>query len=177
VFSSLAVYQVAAKDDPFGALYARARETPGVSMRGSIPQRDLAAELARADVLAYPSIFAETGCIAAMEALAAGLDVVSSRLGALPEATMGFGKLAPIDPVRLGDPEFAARYLETLAAALDRRKRARRMGFRTRRGRARHAHGGKLERPRGRVGAIAYAASPLVAGGRFFSKARAIPAK
>jgi predicted O-linked N-acetylglucosamine transferase (SPINDLY family) len=125
VFSSLAVYQVAAKDDPFGPLYARARETPGVAMRGSIPQGELAAELARADILAYPSIFAETGCIAAMEATAAGLDVVASRLGALPEATMGFGKLAAIDPVRLGDPEFVARYLDTLAAALDRRQRAR----------------------------------------------------
>jgi protein O-GlcNAc transferase len=88
VFSSLAVYQVAAKDDPFLPLYERARTLPGVAMRGSIPQAQLAAELARADMLAYPSIFAETGCIAAMEALAAGLDVVSSRLGALPEATM-----------------------------------------------------------------------------------------
>ncbi|MFM7345287.1 MAG: glycosyltransferase [Tagaea sp.] len=125
VFSSLAVYQVAAKDDPFGPLYARARATPGVTLRGSIPQAELAAELAAADVLAYPSTFAETGCIAAMEALAAGLDVVSSRLGALPEATMGFGKLAAIDPVALGDEAFAGRYLETLAASLERRARAR----------------------------------------------------
>lgn len=125
VFSSLAVYQVAPKDDPFGPLYERARATPGVAMRGSIPQVQLAAELARADMFAYPSTFAETGCIAAMEALAAGLDVVSSRLGALPEATMGFGKLAAIDPVALGDEAFAGRYLDLLAAALDRRARAR----------------------------------------------------
>jgi predicted O-linked N-acetylglucosamine transferase (SPINDLY family)/glycosyltransferase involved in cell wall biosynthesis len=125
VFSSLAVYQVAAKDDPFGSLYERARATPGVAMRGSVPQAELAAELARADVLAYPSTFAETGCIAAMEALAAGLDVVSSRLGALPEATMGFGKLAAIDPVTLGDEAFARHYLDTLSAALDLRARAR----------------------------------------------------
>ncbi|MCM0020902.1 MAG: glycosyltransferase, partial [Tagaea sp.] len=125
VFSSLAVYQVAAKDDPFGPLYARARSLPGVTLRGSIPQGELAGELARADILAYPSTFAETGCIAAMEAIAAGLEVVSSRLGALPEATMGFGKLAAIDPVALGDAEFASRYLETLAGALDRRARAR----------------------------------------------------
>jgi protein O-GlcNAc transferase len=125
VFSSLAVYQVAAKDDPFGPLYERARSLPGVTLRGSIPQKELAAGLARADILAYPSTFAETGCIAAMEALAAGLDVVSSRLGALPEATMGFGRLADIDPVKLGDEEFAGRYLEVLSGALDRRARAR----------------------------------------------------
>jgi protein O-GlcNAc transferase len=125
VFSSLAVYQVAAKDDPFGPLYDRARATPGVTLRGSIPQAELAAELARADILAYPSTFAETGCIAAMEALAAGLDVVSSRLGALPEATMGFGKLAAIDPVVLADEAFSARYLDVLIGALDSRDRAR----------------------------------------------------
>lgn len=125
VFSSLAVYQVAPQDDPFGPLYERARATPGVAMRGSIPQVQLAAELARADMLAYPSVFAETGCIAAMEALAAGLDVASSRLGALPEATMGFGKLAAIDPVALGDEAFAGRYLDVLVAALDARARAR----------------------------------------------------
>jgi glycosyltransferase involved in cell wall biosynthesis len=123
VFSSLAVYQVAAKDDPFAQLAQYVRDMPGVTLRGSIPQRDLAMELARADFLAYPSIFAETGCIAAMEAVAAGLEIVSSRLGALPEATMGFGKLAAIDPVALGDDAFVRRYLEILAAAIDARKR------------------------------------------------------
>ena len=58
-----------------------------------------------------------------MEAVAAGLDVVSSRLGALPEATMGFGKLAAIDPVVLGDDAFVRRYLEILAASIEARKR------------------------------------------------------
>lgn len=123
VFSSLAVYQVAAKDDPFAQLAQYVRDMPGVNLRGSIPQRELARELARADILAYPSVFAETGCIAAMEAVAAGLDVVSSNLGALPEATMGFGKLAAIDPVALGDEAFVRRYLEILAAAIDARQR------------------------------------------------------
>ncbi|MBL0930803.1 MAG: tetratricopeptide repeat protein [Alphaproteobacteria bacterium] len=123
VFSSLAVYQVAAKDDPFAQLAQYVRDMPGVNLRGSIPQRDLARELARADFLAYPSVFAETGCIAAMEAVAAGLDVVSSRLGALPEATMGFGKLAAIDPIKPGNDAFVRRYLEILAAAIDARKR------------------------------------------------------
>lgn len=125
VFSSLGVYQVAAKDDPFGPLYERARALPGVRLRGSIPQSELANELAHADILAYPSTFAETGCIAAMEALAAGLDVVSSDLGALPEATMGFGKLTAIDPVALGDVAFAQRYADALAGALGLRSRAR----------------------------------------------------
>gem|GEM_PF-1564387 len=123
VFSSLAVYQVAPASDPYRALYAAAARMEGVAMRGSLPQPALAAALADCDMLAYPSIFAETGCIAAMEAMAAGLDVVASRLGALPEATLGLGHLAPIDPVVLGDDAFKARYLELLLGALDFRAR------------------------------------------------------
>lgn len=123
VFSSLAVYQVAPADDPYGPIYATARRMDGVALRGSVAQPALAAALGDCDMLAYPSIFAETGCIAAMEAMAAGLDVVASRLGALPEATLGLGHLAAIDPAALGDDAFKARYLELLLGALDFRAR------------------------------------------------------
>ena len=123
VFSSMQVYQHSAERDAYAALYARCRETNGVDYRGSIPQPELAAELRSATALAYPSTFAETSCIAVMEALAAGLLVVTTDLGALGETSLGYGVLAP----PLGDESrtvFAARYGQVLRHALAARSRA-----------------------------------------------------
>ena len=83
VFSSMAVYSVT--DDPYRGLYEKARSMEGVEYVGSVGQRALAGELARCAALVYPSTFAETFCIAAAEALAVGCELVTTRLGALPE--------------------------------------------------------------------------------------------
>jgi glycosyltransferase involved in cell wall biosynthesis len=95
VFSSMQVYGQADAQDPYKALYAQAQKTPGISYRGSVSQSELAQELAGVTMLAYPNTFAETSCIAAMEALAAGLCVVSSDLGALPETCGAWARLVP----------------------------------------------------------------------------------
>ncbi|MFQ5751126.1 MAG: glycosyltransferase family 4 protein, partial [bacterium] len=91
VFSSMQVYQQSQEEDTqqFGHIYKLA-EQPGVLLHGSVGQKELAKELIKCKVFAYPNIYPETGCIAAMEALAAGCAVVTSRLGALPE-TVGPG--------------------------------------------------------------------------------------
>jgi len=94
VFSSMGVYQQNSEHEPlYRSLYALARALPGVEYMGSVSQTALAAALAEADMLAYPNVFPETSCITAMEAMAAGCLVCTSRLGALPETTAGFGFL------------------------------------------------------------------------------------
>ena len=58
---------------------------PGVCWRGSLSKSALASELRSAAIMAYPSTFKETFCLAVAEAQAAALPVVTSDRAALAE--------------------------------------------------------------------------------------------
>jgi glycosyltransferase involved in cell wall biosynthesis len=113
VYSSMALYVPGEADAPYRELYEQCRTTPLVDYFGAIPQPELAAALELVSVFAYPSVFSETGCISAMEAMASGCFVVTSDLGALPETTEGFGSLITID-----DDWY--RYAQDFLAAIER---------------------------------------------------------
>jgi glycosyltransferase involved in cell wall biosynthesis len=115
VYSSMEVYQVGAADDKYRALYDQCRSMDGVDYVGSVGQSRLAKELAGAAALAYPSTFAETSCIAALEAMAVGAAVLTTRLGALPETTAGLASMVnwQADQGRLA-ASFAAMTVEAL---------------------------------------------------------------
>jgi glycosyltransferase involved in cell wall biosynthesis len=115
VYSSMAGYNTL--QDPYQPLYDLARTSPGVTYHGSVAQPALATALRRATMLAYPNTFAETSCIAVMEAMAAGCTVVTSDLGALPETGAGFIDLTPpIAHPQAHADAFADRVIQLLAA-------------------------------------------------------------
>ncbi len=117
IYSSMKVYH--AEEEAHEVLYALARDLKGVEHLGSIPQPELAKALARTSVLAYPNTFAETSCIAVMEAMAAGCLVVTSDLGALPETTAGFGILMK-PPASLMD--YAWAYARAIGQVMEKAK-------------------------------------------------------
>jgi len=113
VFSSMSLYHADA--DPFEALYAWARRTPGVEYSPAVGQAALARALRDVDILAYPNTFDETSCIAVMEAMAAGCAVVTTRRGALPETTAGDARLVePDEDARVLSTRFADAVAEEL---------------------------------------------------------------
>ncbi|MEW6667471.1 MAG: tetratricopeptide repeat protein [Thermodesulfobacteriota bacterium] len=121
VYSSMAVYQVDPETDQAqnGHLYRKARQ-PGVALKGSVTQKELAEALLSAGILAYPNHFAETSCIAALEALAAGLPVVTSALGALPETVATGGILIPGDA---RSPAYRERFVEEVCSLIEDERR------------------------------------------------------
>ncbi|ACL59735.1 FkbM family methyltransferase [Methylobacterium nodulans] len=98
IWSSHRLYGPAFDDAPYQALFARATALPNVHYHGIVPNPDLRAALRGIDMLAYPSTFAETSCLSAIEALAAGCRVVCPDLGALPETVGRFGRIYPFEP-------------------------------------------------------------------------------
>lgn len=84
-----------ASDEIHNHLYTKCKDIPGVVYRDNIPNEELRKELPSFDILAYPSTFEETSCISVIEAISAGLRVVCSSLGALPETTEGWARMYP----------------------------------------------------------------------------------
>ena len=116
VFSSMKIYQMEDSDDKFAKLYDTCRDTPGIEYVGPVPQPQLARELKSATVLAYSNSFAETACVAMMEAMASGCMIVSSHLGALPETTAGYAQLLSEKP---GTEAYDAAFIEEVVRALE----------------------------------------------------------
>lgn len=80
-----------------------AQPPPGVRFVGRVDDGELARLRAGAQIALVPSRSAETFGLAAAEAMAAGLPVAASRVGALPELLGEEGLVGPGDPVALAE--------------------------------------------------------------------------
>lgn len=93
------------RDPQASAAYADwMRAIPNVAHVGMVGQPELARRMKRAAMLVSPNPWPETSCITLMEAMAAGLDVVTTNRAVLPETAEGFARHIKIenadDPAR-----------------------------------------------------------------------------
>lgn len=77
-------------------MFDKADALKNVNVIGYTSNEDVRKAVQEAHIFAYPSIFAETSCLAFIEAAAAGCTIVSTNYGALPETSLGFGNLVQI---------------------------------------------------------------------------------
>jgi len=88
VYSSTQVYGESFKnqnDDQFKPLYEQAKQLPNVNYIGYETNEYILNHITEYDLYVYPSTFEETSCVSAMEALAAGVHVITNNFGALYE--------------------------------------------------------------------------------------------
>jgi len=89
VFSSFSIYGWSQRDAPYEHLFERCRKHPRINYHGAVSNEIIREELKKSHIFAYPSIWPETSCLAAIEAMSAKNIVVCPNYAALPETTAG----------------------------------------------------------------------------------------
>lgn len=90
VFSSFSLYGWDHRDEEFRETLNFCNDHPQITYHGAKSNDEVRKALEKADIFAYPSIWPETSCISAIEAMSAGCLVVCPNLAALPETTANF---------------------------------------------------------------------------------------
>ena len=115
VYSGTSIYGQAfydANNAQFSDIYAELAEM-GVTHIEYGPNDEVRAELNDAHIFAYPSIWEETSCLAAIEALTAGCKVVTTNFGALYETCGVWADYVPIST------ELVSTFANALNQAID----------------------------------------------------------
>ena len=77
----------------FEDLFDECKNTKNVNYFGFLKNEKIIEKLKKMHIFAHPSIWPETSCIAAIESMAAGCEIVTTSLGALNETCSPFGKI------------------------------------------------------------------------------------
>jgi UDP-glucose:(glucosyl)LPS alpha-1,2-glucosyltransferase len=90
VYSSFSIYGWNERDEQFKDLFDRCRNHPKITYYGAVSNEEIRRALVKTHIFAYPSIWPETSCISAIEALSSGNLIVCPNYAALPETTGSF---------------------------------------------------------------------------------------
>lgn len=93
VYSSFNAYGWPERDKPYENLFEQIKQHPHMTYHGYQPNDVVRKALQKAHIFAYPNTWVETSCIAAIEAMSAGCQVVCPNLGALPETCGGYATM------------------------------------------------------------------------------------
>jgi len=77
----------------YEGLFNECKNTKNINYFGFLKNDKIIEKLKKVHIFAHPSIWPETSCIAAIESMAAGCEVVTTSLGALNETCSPFGKI------------------------------------------------------------------------------------
>ncbi len=79
-------------EEKFKDIFEECKNLKYTNFHGFVEHSKLINLLKKMHIFSYPSIWPETSCIAAIEAMAAGCEIVTTNLGALHETCSPFGK-------------------------------------------------------------------------------------
>lgn len=97
VYSSFSIYGWEQRDEPYRGLFDRCRNHPNITYHGAVSNEDVRNALVKSHIFAYPSIWPETSCLSAIEAMSAMCSVVCPNLAALPETCSKFANMYQFD--------------------------------------------------------------------------------
>jgi len=119
VYSSTKIYGTAfekSEEGKFDALFDLCKKTKNVNLHGYATNDEIRKALTYSHIYAYPSIFEETSCLAAIEAMSAGCKVVTTNYGALPETCGEFASFVEFDS---SAQNLIQRYADSLNTTID----------------------------------------------------------
>jgi len=93
VYSSFSIYGWEERDKQYQQLFDRCRNHPKITYHGAVPNEEIRKALVKSHIFAYPSIWPETSCLAAIEAMSAMNLVVCPNFAALAETCSNFAMM------------------------------------------------------------------------------------
>ena len=81
----------------FENIFNECKNTKNINYFGFVDNKKIIQMLKKMHIFSHPSIWPETSCIAAIESMAAGCEVVTTNLGALSETCSSFGTFVNFD--------------------------------------------------------------------------------
>jgi glycosyltransferase involved in cell wall biosynthesis len=115
------------RDPSSDAAYVKwLKSQPNITHIGMVGQTELIQHMRKAAIMLMPNPWPETSCIAMIEGLTTGLDVVATSRAALPETASGFARLVslpePDEPMRFDMPIDYDAFAAVVLAALRERE-------------------------------------------------------